>query len=59
MFYSTSEVVKRTTFSLSQILRESEAQRFPRAVKLGRKKAGYPRQEVDAWLADKLGERSA
>jgi predicted DNA-binding transcriptional regulator AlpA len=32
---------------------------FPRAVKLGKRKAGFVRDEVDAWLARRIAARDA
>lgn len=51
------DVLARTGRSRSSVLRDVEAGRFPKPVKLGQWSVGWLTAEVEKWLADRIAER--
>jgi prophage regulatory protein len=48
---------KGIRFSRQHIDRLVKAKRFPRPVKLGEQTNGWPEDEIDRWLRDRIKER--
>lgn len=58
-FLLPDEVGRRTLTSETTRWRREKAGRFPRRIKLGARKIGYRRSEIEAWEADPEGWRPA
>jgi prophage regulatory protein len=51
------QVASFTAKSRSQLLRDIDAGRFPRPIRLGEHAVGWLRSEVEAWLNARVAER--
>lgn len=54
---SINDAAKATSLSRTSIFKLRERGEFPRAVTLGTKRIAFVRDEVAAWIADRIAER--
>lgn len=54
---SLNEAAKATSLSRTSIFKLRERGEFPRAVPLGERRVAFVRDEVNAWIADRIASR--
>jgi len=52
------EIVQKTGLSRRTVYTEISEGRFPKPVQLSSRRVGWPEDEVDAWLAEKVTHRT-
>jgi len=56
---SLKDTAKLTSLSRTMINRYRDKGLFPAAVQLGERRIAFVRQEVEAWIADRIAARAA
>jgi len=59
MFMSQTEVTRVVGLSRQELWRRRQIGQFPHPVKLGARRIGYLKSEIEAWVADRVSERDA
>ena len=56
---SQTEVIKAVGLSRQELWRRRKVGQFPEPVKIGVRRIGYLKSEIEAWVADRVSERDA
>lgn len=59
MFMSQSDVAKAVGLSRQELWRRRQRGEFPQPVKLGIRRVGYLKTEIDAWCAARVAARDS
>lgn len=59
MFMSQTEVTKVVGLSRQELWRRRQVGQFPEPVKIGVRRIGYLKSEIEAWIAGRVSERDA